>query len=79
MTVPYLTYFNLKEEPFNTTANPRFFYQSPIHSTALGKAEFTVDAKKGLSIVFGDTGYGKSTLARLLHGKFKEKDYILFC
>jgi len=76
MPVPYLSYFNLKEEPFNTTANPRFFYQSPIHSMALGKAEFTVDAKKGLTIVFGDTGYGKSTLARLLHGKFKEKGYI---
>jgi type II secretory pathway predicted ATPase ExeA len=76
MPVPYLSYFNLKEEPFTTTANPRFFYQSPIHSMALGKAEFTVDAKKGLTIVFGDTGYGKSTLARLLHGKFKEKGYI---
>jgi len=76
MIVPYLNYFNLKEEPFNTTANPRFFYQSSMHSIALGKAEFTVDAKKGLSIVFGDTGYGKSTLARLLHGKFKEKGYI---
>jgi general secretion pathway protein A len=76
MVVPYLTYFNLKEEPFNTTANPRFFYQSPIHSTALGKTDFTVDAKKGLTIVCGDTGYGKSTLARLLHGKFKEKGYI---
>jgi general secretion pathway protein A len=76
MVVPYLTYFNLKEEPFNTTANPRFFFQSPIHSIALGKTEFTVDAKKGLTIVFGDTGYGKSTLARLLYGKFKEKGYI---
>lgn len=76
MKVPYLAYFNLKEEPFNTTANPRFFYQSPIHSIALGKTEFTVDARKGLTIVFGDTGYGKSTLARLLHGKFKEKGYI---
>src|SRR5512135_88888 len=76
MVVPYLSHFNLKEEPFNTTANPRFFYQSPIHSIALGKTEFTVDAKKGLAIVFGDTGYGKSTLARLLHGKFKEKGYI---
>lgn len=76
MVVPYLAYFNLKEEPFNTTANPRFFYQSPIHSIALGKTEFTVDAKKGLAIVFGDTGYGKSTLARLLHGKFKDKGYI---
>ena len=76
MAVPYLAYFKLKEEPFNTTANPRFFFLSPIHSIALGKTEFTVDAKKGMAIVFGDTGYGKSTLARLLHGKFKEKGYV---
>jgi general secretion pathway protein A len=76
MEVPYLSYFNLKEEPFTTTANPRFFYQSPVHSIALGKTEFTVSAKKGLTIVFGETGFGKSTLARLLHGKFKEKGYI---
>ena len=76
MAVPYLTYFDLKEEPFSTTANPRFFYQSPIHAMALGKTEFTVDANKGLAIVFGDTGYGKSTLARLLHGKFKDKGYV---
>jgi general secretion pathway protein A len=75
MVVPYLPYFKLKEEPFNTTANPRFFFLSPIHSIALGKTEFTVDAKKGMAIVFGDTGTGKSTLARLLHQKFLDKDY----
>jgi general secretion pathway protein A len=75
MVVPYLSYFKLKEEPFNTTANPRFFFLSPIHSIALGKTEFTVDAKKGLAIVFGDTGTGKSTLARLLHQKFLDKNY----
>jgi general secretion pathway protein A len=75
MVVPYLTFFKLKEEPFNTTANPRFFFLSPIHSIALGKTEFTVDAKKGLTIVFGDTGTGKSTLARLLHQKFRDKGY----
>lgn len=76
MVVPYLPYFKLKEEPFNTTANPRFFFLSHTHSIALGKTEFTVDAKKGLAIVFGDTGTGKSTLARLLHQKFLEKEYI---
>src|SRR6266704_743244 len=76
MKVPYLTYFDLKEEPFSTVPNPRYFFLTPIHSTALGKTEFTVDAKKGLTIVFGDTGTGKSTLARLLHGKFIEKGYI---
>jgi general secretion pathway protein A len=76
MKVPYLTYFNLKEEPFSTVPNPRYFFLTPTHSTALGKTEFTVDAKKGLTIVFGDTGTGKSTLARLLHQKFLDKDYI---
>jgi general secretion pathway protein A len=75
MVVPYLPYFKLKEEPFNTTANPRFFFLSPVHSIALGKTEFTVDAKKGMTIVFGDTGMGKSTLARLLHQKFLDKGY----
>src|SRR5215213_11230342 len=76
MRVPYLTYFNLQEEPFSTVPNPRYFFLTPIHSTALGKTEFTVDAKKGLTIVFGDTGTGKSTLARLLHQKFLDKSYI---
>src|SRR3954466_134012 len=76
MVVPYLSYFKLKEEPFNTTANPRFFFLSPMHSIALSKTEFTVDAKKGLAVVFGETGTGKSTLARLLHTKFLEKNYI---
>jgi len=76
MRVPYLTFFNLQEEPFSTVPNPRYFFLTPIHSTALGKTEFTVDAKKGLTIVFGDTGTGKSTLARLLHQKFLDKDYI---
>lgn len=75
MGVPYLPYFNLKEEPFSTVPNPRFLFLSPIHSTALGKTEFTVQAKKGLTIVFGDTGTGKSSLARLLHQKFLDQQF----
>src|SRR3989442_6764544 len=76
MPVSYLAHFNLKEEPFSTVPNPRYFFLTPIHSTALGKTEFTVEAKKGLAIVVGDTGVGKSTLARLLHQKFLDKGFI---
>jgi general secretion pathway protein A len=70
MALPYLSYFRLKEEPFSTVPSPRYLFLTGVHSTALSKAEFVVQTKKGLAVVFGDTGTGKSSLARLLHQKF---------
>jgi len=73
MELPYLAYFNLKEEPFSTVPSPRYLFLTPVHATALSKAEFVVETKKGLAVVFGDTGTGKSSLARLLHQKFLDR------
>lgn len=72
---PYLKYFGLKEEPFSTVANPRFFFLTPTHATALEKTRYTVQAGKGLAVVYGETGTGKSSLARLLHGNFLGKGF----
>ena len=55
---------------------PRFFYLSPIHAIALNKSVFTVDNRKGVSVVWGDIGTGKSTLARIMHERFLNKGYI---
>src|SRR5438067_7223125 len=76
MDLPYLSYFNLKEEPFSTVPNPRYFFLSPVHATALEKTAYVVGAKKGLAAVFGDTGTGKSSLARLLHQKFLDQGFV---
>jgi general secretion pathway protein A len=76
MELPYLAYFNLKEEPFSTVPSPRYFFLTSVHSTALEKTAYVVGAKKGLTVVFGDTGTGKSSLARLLHQKFIDTDFI---
>src|ERR1700693_6158547 len=76
MELPYLAYFNLKEEPFSTVPSPRYLFLTPVHSTALNKAEFAVETGKGLSVVFGDTGMGKSSLARLLHQKFLDRGFL---
>ena len=70
MESPYLSYFSLKEEPFSTVPSPRYLFLTPVHATALSKTEFVVQTKKGVAAVFGDTGTGKSSLARLLHQKF---------
>ena len=75
-TIDYKPFFGLLEEPFNTVASPRFFYLSPIHAIALNKSVFTVDNRKGVSVVWGDIGTGKSTLARIMHERFLHKGYL---
>jgi general secretion pathway protein A len=72
----YLSFFDLKEEPFAATPNPRFFYTSPLHHLAMQKTRYVVSAKKGLCVVFGDTGTGKTTLARLLYQQFVDDGFI---
>src|SRR5919202_4400917 len=76
MDLPYLKFYGLKEEPFSTVPSPRYLFLTSVHSTALEKTSYVVGAKKGLAVVFGDTGTGKSSLARLLHQKFLDKNYI---
>ena len=76
MELPYLDYFQLTEEPFSTVPSPRYFFLTPVHATALEKTAYVVGAKKGLASVFGDTGTGKSSLARLLHQKFLDAGFV---
>src|SRR4029453_1579976 len=75
-TIDYKAFFGLVEEPFNTVASPRFFFLSPIHAIALNKSMYTVDSRKGVSVVWWDIGTGKSTLARIMYEKFLNKGYI---
>ena len=77
MELPYLAYFNLREEPFSTVPSPRYFFLTTAHGTALEKTAYVVGAKKGLAAVFGDTGTGKSSLARLLYQKFFDSGFLV--
>ncbi len=73
---PYLKFYGLKEEPFSTVPSPRYLFLTGVHSTALEKTSYVVSAGKGLATVFGDTGTGKSSLARLLHQKFLDGGFV---
>src|SRR5205809_2332636 len=76
MELPYLKFYGLKEEPFSTVPSPRYVFLTPVHSTALEKTSYVVGAKKGLAAVFGDTGTGKSSVARHLHQRFLDNSFI---
>lgn len=68
----------LEREPFSTSPDPRFFYRSSEHYRALNRMEIAIRLKRGLSLILGDVGTGKTTLSRALFQAFngEEDDYI---
>ena len=61
-----LEYFHLKENPFSTTIDSRYFYKAPQHADALVRLMSAAENMKGLAVVIGDVGTGKTTLATQL-------------
>ena len=71
----YLEYYGLKEHPFTNVVDNRFYYNSPQYRDALVKLRYAIDTKKGLAVVIGDIGAGKTTLARRLLEELDEDRY----
>lgn len=60
----YESYFNLKENPFGMTPNPRFFYKSLGHRGALAYLAYGIFGRKGFLALTGEVGMGKTTVIR---------------
>ncbi len=71
----YLDYFELTQEPFSNAPVSRFYYNSAQHSQALTRLMHAVSYMKGLSILIGDIGAGKTTLARRMLDSLPESEY----
>ncbi|MFL5351131.1 ExeA family protein [Archangium sp.] len=71
----YLDYFELTQEPFSNAPVSRFYYNSAQHSQALTRLMHSVSYMKGLSILVGDIGAGKTTLARRMLDSLPEAEY----
>jgi len=69
----YFKILGLEEEPFSTSPDPVFFYESLEHREALLRLEVAIELKRGLSVIMGDVGTGKTTLARKLFSIFSDK------
>lgn len=62
----YYKLLGLEKEPFSTSPDPGFFYQSKEHTSALYRLRIFIELKRGLSLILGDVGTGKTTLSRRL-------------
>src|SRR3989449_8487783 len=58
----YLTFFQLKDQPFRLTPDPRFLHLAEPHQAALTTLLEGIFYRKGLVMITGPIGTGKTTL-----------------
>jgi general secretion pathway protein A len=66
----------LAEAPFSLSPDPRYFYMSLQHRATLAKATYAIEQRQGISVIYGDVGAGKTTIARRLFQMYRDRaDY----
>lgn len=66
----YFKILNFNREPFSNSPDPDLFFQSRQHQDCLQKLEIALRLRRGLNVVVGDVGTGKTTLCRQLIRNF---------
>ncbi len=70
----YFNVVNLDREPFSNSPDPEFFFGSNQHLECLQKLELALRLRRGLNVVIGDVGTGKTTLCRQLIRRFSDTE-----
>lgn len=71
----YTEHYGLEREPFSNAPDGRFYFNSDQHEQALLRLMYAVDSNKGLAVLVGGVGTGKTTLARRMLDNLPEDRY----
>jgi type II secretory pathway predicted ATPase ExeA len=74
----FLEFYNLKEQPFGVTPDPRYLYLSPTHREALASLFYGVETARGFLSLIARPGMGKTTLLTALQERLTGKADFLF-
>lgn len=62
----YQEFYELRSEPFANHPDPKFYFNSPQHALAKEYLLHAARGTRGLAVLLGDIGTGKTTLVRKL-------------
>ena len=74
----YLSFYRLKEQPFNLTPDPRFLFLTAGHREALAQLVYGVEQGKGFIVLTGEVGTGKTTLLQALLQKLDPSTAVAY-
>lgn len=69
----YESYWQLKQKPFENTADPRYYFPGESHQAALLKLRYAIESGRGGALLAGASGSGKTLLVQMLRGMLGEK------
>ena len=74
----YYKILGFTKEPFSTSPDPVFFYLTKEHDMALTNILIELHLKRGLTVIFGDVGTGKTSLSRKLVQELNKRSNMLY-
>jgi general secretion pathway protein A len=69
----YEQFYGLTERPFDLTPNPRYLLMTAKHREALSHLEYGVSGRKGITVLMGEAGTGKTTLVHRVLGQQRQR------
>ncbi len=69
----YKEFYQLRENPFNITADPHFFFTSAGHEEAFSHLRYGIKQRKGILLITGEIGTGKTILCKKLLNHLDDK------
>jgi general secretion pathway protein A len=62
----YCDFYQMRERPFNVTADPKFLYLNARYREALASLHYGITQRRGFVTLIGEAGTGKTTLLKKL-------------
>jgi general secretion pathway protein A len=69
----YTKFYGFKEQPFKQSPDPRFLYLNSPYRAYQSSMGFGINEKRGLLVIIGETGIGKTTLINGLLNNYDQK------
>jgi len=71
----YLDYWDLQSTPFSNAPSREVFYASPQHEEALARLIYAVEHQRGVALLTGEVGSGKTTISQVLISRLPEEKF----
>jgi general secretion pathway protein A len=74
----YQRFYGLRELPFDLTANPRYLLLTAKYREALSNLKYGITGRRGVTLLIGEAGTGKTTLVRAVQSEQHQHTRFLY-